>query len=100
MIGAGQVRQIASAWVDWIAAGLGKLAKDGLEFLVEEGQVNNATKECRLCGSTGPHQTIVREMMFGTGSRLDITAVLRAMRYRLLNVPEGEELTRLYPPDY
>jgi hypothetical protein len=38
----------------------------GVEFLVEEGQVNEVTKECRLCGSTGRHQTVaVREMMFG-----------------------------------
>jgi SAM-dependent methyltransferase len=73
----------------------------GVEFFVEEGQVNEVTKECRLCGSTGPHQTIaVREMMFGTRELFDYYGCAACDTLQIVNVPEGEELTRHYPPDY
>lgn len=73
----------------------------GGEFLVEEGQVNEVTKECRLCGSTGPHQTIaVREMMFGTRELFDYYSCAACDTLQIVNVPEDEELTRHYPPNY
>jgi hypothetical protein len=56
MIDAGQLWPIAAAWVDGIAAGLGKNSPRmhdvmtrfflAWKFLVEEGQVNEVIKEC------------------------------------------------------
>jgi SAM-dependent methyltransferase len=63
--------------------------------------VDEVTKECRLCGSTGPHQTIaVREMMFGTRELFGYYSCAACDTLQIVNVPEGEELTRHYPPDY
>jgi trans-aconitate methyltransferase len=63
--------------------------------------VNEVTKKCRLCGSAGPHQTIaVREMMFGTRELFDYYSCAACDTLQIVNVPEGEELTRHYPPNY
>jgi hypothetical protein len=63
--------------------------------------VNEVTKECRLCGSTGPHQTItVREMFFGTRELFEYYSCAACDTLQIVNAPEGEELTRHYPPNY
>jgi SAM-dependent methyltransferase len=63
--------------------------------------VNEVTKECRLCGSTGPHQTIaVREMMFGTRELFEYYSCTVCDTLQIVNVLEGEELMRHYPPNY
>jgi SAM-dependent methyltransferase len=72
-----------------------------VKFLFEEGRVNAVTKECRLCRSTGPHQTIaVREMMFGTREPFKYFSCVACDTLQILNALEGEELARHYPPDY
>jgi SAM-dependent methyltransferase len=73
----------------------------GVDLLVEEGHVNEVTKECRLCGSNGPHQTItVREMMFGTRETFEYYSCAECDTLQIVNVLEGEELMRHYPPNY
>ena len=63
--------------------------------------MNEVAKECRLCGSTGPHQTIaVREMMFGTREPFEYYSCAACDTLQIVNVPEGEELMRHYPPNY
>jgi len=63
--------------------------------------VGHVSKECRLCGSAGPHQTIVvREMLFGTRERFKYYSCSACDTLQIVNVPEGEELTRHYPADY
>jgi SAM-dependent methyltransferase len=63
--------------------------------------VSEVTKECRLCASTGPHQTIVvREMMFGTRERFEYYSCAACNTLQIVNVPEGEEFTRHYGSDY
>jgi SAM-dependent methyltransferase len=71
------------------------------QFLVEEGDVNEITKGCRLCGSTGPHQTIlVREMLFGTREPFEYFSCTACDTLQIVNVLEGEDLRRHYPPNY
>jgi len=63
--------------------------------------VNEVAKECRLCGTTGPHQTIaVREMMCGTREPFEYYSCAACDTLQIVNVPEGEELMRHYPPNY
>jgi SAM-dependent methyltransferase len=63
--------------------------------------MNEVAKECRLCGSTGPHQTIaVREMMFGTREPFEYYSCAACDTLQIMNVLEGEELMRHYPPNY
>ncbi|WP_326545288.1 class I SAM-dependent methyltransferase [Mycolicibacterium sp. ND9-15] len=63
--------------------------------------MNEVTKECRLCGSTGPHRTIfVREMMFGTQERFEYCICATCETLQIVNVLEGEELARHYPQNY
>lgn len=63
--------------------------------------MNETTKECRLCGSTGPHQTIaVREMMFGTRERFEYYSCAACDTLQIMNALGGEELMRHYPPNY
>lgn len=63
--------------------------------------MNEVAKECRLCGSTGPHQTIaVREMMCGTREPFEYYSCAACDTLQIVNVPEGEELMRHYPPNY
>jgi SAM-dependent methyltransferase len=63
--------------------------------------VNGITKECQLCGSTGPHQTIeVREMMFGTREVFQYYSCSTCDTLQIVNVLEGQELMRHYPPNY
>jgi SAM-dependent methyltransferase len=70
-------------------------------FVVEESQVNKVSKECQLCGSTGPHQTIaVREMMFGTRELFEYYSCAECDTLQIVNALEGEELMRHYPPNY
>jgi len=59
------------------------------------------TKACQLCGSTGPHQTItVREMYFGTRELFEYFSCAACETLQIVNVIEGDELKRFYPPDY
>ena len=63
--------------------------------------MNTITEECRLCRSTGPHQTIaVREMMFGTREPFEYFSCVACDTLQIVNALEGEELARHYPPDY
>ncbi|WP_232003437.1 class I SAM-dependent methyltransferase [Mycobacterium sp. 1465703.0] len=63
--------------------------------------MNEITRECRLCGSTGPHRTIVvREMMFGTRERFEYYMCAECETLQMVNALEGEELMRHYPPKY
>ena len=63
--------------------------------------MDEVMQECRLCGSTGPHQTIaVREMMFGTRELFYYYGCAACDTLQIVNVPNGEELARHYPPDY
>ncbi len=63
--------------------------------------MNEVTKECQLCGSAGPHQTIeVREMMFGTRESFEYYSCAACDTLQILNALEGEELMRHYPPSY
>jgi SAM-dependent methyltransferase len=63
--------------------------------------VNAVIKECRLCRSTGPHQTIaVREMMFGTREPFEYFSCVACDTLQIVDALIGEELTRHYPSDY
>lgn len=63
--------------------------------------MNVVTRDCRLCGSTGPHQTIeVREMMFGTRELFEYFCCMACDTLQIGNALEGEELMRHYPPNY
>ena len=65
------------------------------------GQLNEVTKECRLCGSTGPHQTIAaRKMYFGTREPFEYYSCAAYDTLQIVNVLEGEELMRHYPANY
>jgi 2-polyprenyl-3-methyl-5-hydroxy-6-metoxy-1,4-benzoquinol methylase len=87
-----------------LAPGLGRthdIFFNGVEFLVEEGRMNAVTIECRLCQSTGPHQTIaVREMMFGTREPFEYFICAACDTLQIVNALDGEELARHYPLDY
>ncbi len=63
--------------------------------------MNEVTKDCRLCGSTGPHRTItVREMMFGTREPFEYFSCAACDTLQIVSAPEGEELRRHYPLNY
>ncbi|WP_254848344.1 class I SAM-dependent methyltransferase [Mycobacterium sp. SP-6446] len=63
--------------------------------------MNEITKECRLCGSTGPHRTLaVREMMYGTQARFEYYFCTACETLQIVDVLEGEELMRHYPRNY
>jgi SAM-dependent methyltransferase len=63
--------------------------------------VSEVTQRCRLCGSTGPHQTIaVREMMFGTREQFEYYSCAVCDTLQIVNVLEGDELMRHYPSNY
>lgn len=63
--------------------------------------MNAVTRECRLCKSTGPHQTVeVREMMFGTKELFQYFSCTSCDSLQILNALEGDELMRHYPPNY
>lgn len=63
--------------------------------------MNVVTRDCRLCGSTGPHQTIeIREMMFGTRELFEYFSCAACETLQISNALEGEELMRHYPPNY
>jgi SAM-dependent methyltransferase len=65
------------------------------------GRLNDVSKECQLCGSTGPHQTIsVREMMFGTRERFEYYSCAECDTLQTVNLLGEEELARHYGPDY
>lgn len=64
-------------------------------------RVNEITKECRICGSVGPHKTIVvREMMFGTQEHFEYYFCDVCETLQIVNALEGEELQRHYAVDY
>jgi len=59
------------------------------------------TSECRLCDSTGPHQTLeIREMMFGTREVFEYFSCAACDTLQIVTVLEGEELMRHYPATY
>lgn len=59
------------------------------------------TKECRLCGSTGPHQTItVREMYYGRREPFEYYVCATCETLQIVDALEGEELLRHYPREY
>ncbi|MGE2813673.1 class I SAM-dependent methyltransferase [Mycobacterium heidelbergense] len=63
--------------------------------------MSEVTKECRLCGSAGPHQTIVvREMMFQTRDLFEYFSCEKCDTLQIVNALEGDELMRYYPQNY
>ncbi|MGV0771614.1 class I SAM-dependent methyltransferase [Mycobacterium syngnathidarum] len=63
--------------------------------------MNTVTRDCRLCGSIGPHQAIeVREMMFGTREAFEYFVCTACDTLQILDALEGEDLMRHYPPTY
>jgi SAM-dependent methyltransferase len=63
--------------------------------------VKAVTRDCRLCGSTGPHQAIeVREMMFGTRELFEYFSCAACDTLQIHDALEGDELMRHYPPNY
>jgi SAM-dependent methyltransferase len=63
--------------------------------------VNAVIETCRLCGSSGPHPTlVVREMMFGTREPFEYFSCAACDTLQITNALEGEELARHYPPNY
>lgn len=63
--------------------------------------MNAVIEQCRLCGSSGPHQTLaVREMMFGTREPFEYFVCEACDTLQIANALVGEELTRNYPSDY
>lgn len=63
--------------------------------------MNAVTRDCRLCGSTGPHRAIeVREMMFGTRERFEYFCCAACDTLQIRDALDGEELMRHYPPNY
>ncbi|MGH3726113.1 MAG: class I SAM-dependent methyltransferase [Mycobacterium sp.] len=63
--------------------------------------MNAVTSECRLCDSTGPHQTLeVREMMFGTRELFEYFRCAECDTLQIVSELEGEELMRHYPSTY
>lgn len=62
---------------------------------------NEVAQECRICGSTGPHECfVVREMMFGTRERFEYYFCGTCETLQIRNPLEGDELQRHYPEDY
>ncbi|KHO22029.1 class I SAM-dependent methyltransferase [Mycolicibacterium setense] len=63
--------------------------------------MNAVTRDCRLCGSTGPHPTIeVREMMFGTRELFEYFSCAACDTLQIQDALEGQDLMRHYPPNY
>lgn len=63
--------------------------------------MNVVTRNCRLCESAGPHETIaIREMMFGTREYFEYFCCGYCGTLQILDAPEGEDLMRHYPSDY
>lgn len=63
--------------------------------------MNAVTRDCRLCGSTGPHQIVeVREMMFGTRELFDYFSCAACDTLQIQDALEGQDLMRHYPPNY
>ncbi|OBB14013.1 methyltransferase [Mycolicibacterium setense] len=63
--------------------------------------MNAVTRDCRLCGSTGPHPTIeVREMMFGTRELFKYFSCAACDTLQIQDALEGQDLMRHYPPNY
>lgn len=59
------------------------------------------TTDCRLCGSTGPHQAMdVREMMFGTRELFEYFCCAACGTLQIHHALDGEDLMRHYPPNY
>ena len=59
------------------------------------------TRDCRLCGSTGPHPAIdVREMMFGTREQFEYFCCATCDTLQIDKELEGEDLMRHYPSNY
>jgi SAM-dependent methyltransferase len=77
------------------------VAFSGHQIGVEEGQLAEVTKECRLCGSTGPHRTIAaREMHFGTRELYEYFDCATCETLQLVELLDDEELSAQYPSHY
>lgn len=63
--------------------------------------MSEVTKECRICGSAGPHRTItVREMYYGTRELFEYYVCAACETLQLVNLLDDEELARHYPRKY
>lgn len=63
--------------------------------------MNDVLKECQLCGSTGPHQTIsVREMYYGTRELFEYFSCAACDTLQLVELLEGDDLAHHYPSQY
>lgn len=63
--------------------------------------MSEVTTACRMCGSTGPHQTfVVREMYFGTREQFDYFSCADCDSVQIVDALEGEDLMRHYPNNY
>ena len=63
--------------------------------------MNAVMQECRLCRTTGPHQSLaVREMMFGTREQFQYFSCAACDTLQIYCALSGEELARHYPADY
>lgn len=63
--------------------------------------MHTVIQECRLCGATGPHQSLaVREMMFGTREQFQYFSCAVCDTLQIHSPLSGEELGRHYPTDY
>ena len=59
------------------------------------------SRECRLCGSRGPHQTVAsQEMMFGTRELFEYYVCAGCDSLQIMDVLTPEELSRHYSTDY
>ncbi|MBU8808387.1 class I SAM-dependent methyltransferase [Mycolicibacterium goodii] len=59
------------------------------------------SKQCRMCGSAGPHRTVtVREMYYGTRELFEYYVCADCQTLQIVDVLEGEELARHYPRKY
>lgn len=63
--------------------------------------MNKVIKECRLCGSVGPHRAMrIREMMFGSKEIFEYYTCAVCDSLQIVDMPDSEELARHYPSGY